>query len=237
MPITELAMDALALLTALRAGGRTVAPERVLLGAAAGTLVSLTARRLALSRTATAALWLPTALAMSALAGGGASLRAAARLLLSTALLGGLTAALAGPLGSLPAARAVAALCVLAALCAGRRSAEAARVFIRFKGRQAAFPALADSGNRLRDYLTGFPVIVLPEGAAREALGLVGAALRPIVAQTAGGRAMMWCFVPEEAAVFSGGRARRVRAAVALSPGMPGDAPALIPSALMEERR
>jgi len=95
----------------------------------------------------------------------------------------------------------------------------------------AEFDAIIDSGNTLRDYLTHRSVIVLPDGA-REALGLCGVALRPIFADTAGGRQMMDCFMPEETLLIIGGKTICVRAAAAFSPGLREDAPALVPSAL-----
>ncbi len=56
---------------------------------------------------------------------------------------------------------------------------------------------MLDSGNTLRDYLTHLPVIVLPEEAGRRRMGLSGAALRPIFADTAGGRQMMGVLTPQ----------------------------------------
>lgn len=231
-------MDALTLALALRLDGMRIRPVRVALGALAGTLAARLIRALAFSRARQAVFWLPVAGLMALAAGWrGRALPAGALLVMSAAgLLGGVTLALTGATGSRPAAYALAALCAGVTAARGIREAGRLRVVIRYRGRQAVFPALHDSGNSLRDYLTRLPVIVLPEAAARERLGLHGVALRPIFAQTAGGRLMMWCFLPDEAFVLRGRRRKGVRAAVALSPGLPSASPALLPGALLGRR-
>ena len=233
----ELVMDALTLVVALRLAGRRIRPLRVALGAALGTLAALLCRALQLTRMQTAVLWLPVAALMMLVAGGNrrAPLRGALLVMSAAGLLGGLVQALGGALGSLPAAYALAILCALGSAAYGvhRAGHGVSRVLIRYRDRQAAFPALIDSGNGLCDYLSRRPVIVLPEGEARERLGLSGAALRPIVAKTAGGTQLMWCFLPQETVLVSSGSRQRVCAAVALSPGLTGDAPALVPLALV----
>ncbi len=241
--LLDLVMDVLTLAIALLLGGRRVYPARVLLGAAVGTLLAAPARRSGLPQGLIALLWLPIAGAMALAAGADPKrpLRAALLTLASGALLGGLTLALSGATGSLAAGYALGpAIALAAALAAARGRARRAgayagraRLTLRYRGRTAAFDAMVDSGNSLRDYLTRRPVIVLPEATARKRLELGGAALRPIFADTAGGRQMMWCFLPEEAALRMGGEKTPLRAAVALSPGLAPDAPALLPQALL----
>lgn len=232
-------MDALTLALALRLDGRRIRPGRVALGALLGAAAAAAVRALGLPRAGQAALLPLIAAAMARAAGfRGRSLPAGTLLVTSAAgLLGGLTLALGGALGSLDAAYALAAACALAtAARAARRSAPPgarARIVVRYRGRQAVFAAMSDSGNSLRDYLTRRPVIVLPEKTGRARLALGEAALRPIPAQTAGGRQLMWCFVPDETLVWTAHGRRRVRAAVALAPGLPRGTPALLPGELI----
>ena len=242
MALLDLAMDVLTLVVALRLSGRRLRPARILCGALLGVLAAAIVRRLPLSRLQSAALILPIAAAMMRVAGGDRRrpLRGALLVLSAAGLLGGLVLSLCGALGSLPAAYALSIACALgtAAVAArGRRDlqgASHARLLLRYRGQSAAFEAMLDSGNGLRDYLTHRPVIVLPEETGRGRLGLADAALRPIVASTAGGQQLMWCFLPEEAVLVSDGERTHLCAAVALSQGLPGDAPALVPPALLQ---
>ena len=240
MPLDELVMDALTLAVALRLAGRRPRPLRILPGALFGTLCSMAVHALGLSHWQSAALWLPIAAVMMLIAGGDRKkpLRGALLVMSAAGLLGGLVLALASALGSLPAAYLLAIACALGSAAyashAGKGAVDKARVLIAFRGKQGVFEALMDSGNGLRDYLSGRPVIVLPEEEGRRRLGLESAALRPIVAGTAGGQQMMWCFVPERTVVIVSGRRRRAQAAVALSPGLTDDAPALVPPGLVE---
>lgn len=241
--LLELALDALMLALALRLAGRPIRPARIAAGAALGTAAS--AVLAGLPRPGQALLWLPVALAMMRLADGPATiwlaLRRALVLLCAAGLLGGTLLALLGATGSPAAAYGIALASVAAMACAAgraRRSAAAAPKRLRlrcgYRGREVTLPAIADSGNTLRDYLTHKPVVVLPQ-AAGERLGLGGAALRPIFADTAGGRQMMACFVPQVLEVLADGERRVLPAVVALSPGLGADAPALVPAALLAE--
>ena len=240
MPLDELVMDALTLAVALRLAGRRPRLPRILPGALLGTLCSMAVRRLGLTHGQSAALWLPIAAVMMLIAGGDRRkpIRGALLVMSAAGLLGGLVLALSSALGSLPMAYLLAIVCALGSAAyasrAGKSTVDKARVQIDCRGRRGVFEALMDSGNGLRDYLTGRPVIVLPEEEGRRRLGLEGAALRPIVAKTAGGEQMMWCFLPERTVVIVNGRRKRAQAVVALSPGLTGEAPALVPIGLME---
>ena len=241
MALLDLVMDVLTLVVALRLSGRRLRPTRILCGAALGALAASLVRRLPLSRLQSAALLMPIAAAMMLCAGGDRRkpLRGALLVFSAAGLLGGLVQALAGALGSLAAAYALGiafALATAAVTARGRRHAQGdsrARLLVRYRGRSASFEAMLDSGNGLRDYLTHRPVIVLPEETGRERLGLAGEALRPIVANTAGGQQLMWCFLPQEAIFAADGERTRLCAAVALSQGLPADAPALVPPSLL----
>ncbi len=229
-------MDALMIAMAFRLLGRSVRPVRLLAAALLGAAAAAGARQISLSGGGMILLWLATAFAMMAAAGGRKSLcrpiESTAALLASAGLLGGTVLALeraAGPLGLLLGTLAAAALA--AAAFRKRRTAQNhVKVRILYRGHWIGFQALVDSGNGLRDYLTGRPVIVLPE-AQRDSIG--EAAFRPIFANTAGGRQMMWCFTPDQTQFFSDGKWRKVEAALAFSPGLGGDDPALFPTALL----
>lgn len=241
--LLDMMLDVLMLLLALRFAGRRPRPVRVL---AAALLGALAARlTVGMPQGARAALWLPTAAAMTAAADGGRGIRGILRgsglLLASAGLLGGMVQALLGATGSRGAALllgAGVALCTAAAAFRARRSGlsmHTVRVVCRYRDRQATFEAMVDTGNCLRDYLTQRPVIVLPEERGRVCLALEEAALRPIFADTAGGRQMMWCLKPDTTRILEGGTEREVKAVLALSPGLGKDAPALLPAALLDE--
>ena len=226
------------LLLALRFAGWRIRPVRVALGALLGALCAQAA--VPLSHTARMLLWLPVALVMMLVTGGRRAARAPGRaaglLLCAAGLLGGIVLSLYGATGSLRLAYALGGAAALAVMLLHRQPGRPvpARAQCRLHGQTASFRAMADSGNTLRDYLTHLPVIVAPEEVGRRLLHLEGAALRPIFADTAGGRQMMQCFLPEETIITLDGEQRRVRAAWALSPGLAENAPALIPGALLE---
>ena len=232
------------LLIALRLCGGRIRPLRILCGALAGAAVAYAARHVPLSGGQAALLWAPSALGMMAIACGRRALvhpmRSVAVLLCAAALLGGVVLSLHGATQSFALAYAtggVCAVCIAVMVLRARRTVTSEthlRVRCRYRGKRAAFDAMADSGNTLRDYLTHRPVIVMPEARGRACFALAGAALRPIFADTAGGRQMMYCFSPEEVCLVAGAQTRRVRAAVALSPAMSPSAPALVPAALLE---
>ena len=108
------------------------------------------------------------------------------------------------------------------------------RVSCVVRGKRASFEAMVDSGNCLRDYLTHRAVIVLPEKAARAWFELGDMPLRPIFADTAGGRQMMGCLAPESTSVAVEGRSIGVKCVLALSPALSPDAPALLPQSLLD---
>jgi len=231
-------VNALCVCMALRLMGRRIRPGRALASAllGAGIAAWLRSGAVGLHRTL---LWLPAAYLMAGAAGCGWRVRGALVLLGAYGLVGGTVGALAGAAGSLAAGWLAGAAALgpmaLAILRARRASQDVhrARVTICVKGRSASFDAIIDSGNSLRDYLTHRPVIVLP-GSAADALGLRGAPLRPIFADTAGGRQMMDCFTPERVTLQCAGGRRRVAACAAISGALADGAPALVPQALLD---
>lgn len=228
--------NALCLMMTLRIAGRPAHRARVtaaaLLGAVSAQAVRPAGRAIAVC------FWLPVAACMTAAASGTWSLRMTLLLLACEGFLGGTIGALSGALGSLGAAWCAGAAFALVmsanAIHVRRRAADTRMVRLRITcgERTAEFHALVDSGNCLRDYLTHRPVIVLPE-SARARLGLCGAPLRPIFADTAGGRQMMDCVTPRSVVVIEGGHALAVSACAAFSPGLPARAPALLPQSLL----
>ena len=103
-----------------------------------------------------------------------------------------------------------------------------------YRGRAVRFEAIIDSGNTLRDYLTHYPVIVMPKSVGSRLFRLEGEALRPIFADTAGGRQMMDVFIPDETSLTAGGKSSRIDAAVAFSDALSKEAPALVPASLLD---
>ncbi|MBR4040563.1 MAG: sigma-E processing peptidase SpoIIGA [Clostridia bacterium] len=236
-------MNVLMLALAVRLGGGRFRPGRVIAGALAGTWIASGARALALSRMEAACLWLPAAIIMMGIAGGRKALRtpvkSALLLMCAAGLVGGMVLSFSGVTGSLAGAYVLGAAAALAAgACTARARCAAqdmhcARVTCAYRGRQATFDAIIDSGNTLRDYLTHLPVIVIDEKSARQALAIGDMRFRPIFAQTAGGRVRMDVFVPQEIVLEADGKRITVRAAVALCDRLGENVPALVPAALL----
>lgn len=237
-------MNAAMLLMAVRLMGSRARLWRVWLAALSGALIAAGLRGAGLSRGQTALLWLPVASGMMIAACGRKAARHPVRsgmmLLCAAGLLGGTVLALSGATGSLIPAYGLGVLCALllgVQAIRSRRTAQAVchvRLICCFRGAEAEFEAMLDSGNTLRDYLTHLPVIVMPEGTGRQRLHLEDTPLRPIFADTAGGKQMMAVLTPQEIRLKAKEEWRTVRAVVALSPGMEDDAPALVPAQLMD---
>lgn len=233
------------LLIAARLDGRWIRPRRLLLSACFGAGCAALVRVLALSKGCGAALWLPAAYLMTLIAQGKRAVlhpvRCVCLLLCAAGLLGGTLTALHGATGSLLKAYALGGVlmtAMTASLLRARRAASdvrRVRVTCRYQEKAAQFEAMIDSGNTLRDYLTHDPVIVMPKEVGIRLFGLEDTPLRPIFADTAGGRQMMDVFVPEETILFSEGKTKRVLAAVALSGMLSREAPALVPASLLDE--
>ena len=137
------------------------------------------------------------------------------------------------------------AVLLLGRLLAGKGRQWAGRgvVRIQWRGREAALPALVDSGNLLRDGLTGLPVIVAP-GAALGGLlppevnpgdtASLQSGLRLIRVRTAAGEKTLMCFHPDGVELRLGRARRWTDAVVALSgAALPR---ALVPTALLDEK-
>ena len=239
--LLDVLLDGVMTALALRLGGLKAPVWKTglaaLFGAAAARLCA------GLSVGTRAALWLPIAMIMMRIAAGRAAkpLRSAGLLLAAAGLLGGTVQALSGAAGSkavgLLLGAATAPLLGAAAVRARRmrRSVTSVRVRMTCGGRTAEFAAMVDSGNCLRDYLTHRPVIVIPQARGNRLFGLENTPMRPIFADTAGGRQMMFCLTPETTILDNGQTKRTVEALLALSPGLGGNAPALLPASLLED--
>lgn len=236
-------MNALVLALALRLAGIRIVPARVILGALAGAVIACLAK--GLPRIQAMLMWLPAAMVMMRIAqGGGSSKRMLVNALLlacAAGFVGGMVLALWGATGSLEIAYAlgiIASGCI--GLCAVRRRAQVhgcVRVVCTYRGKRAVLEAMIDSGNTLRDYLTHLPVIVIPEESARRALALEDTPMRPIFAQTAGGRQQMRVLPLQGIELEMDGMRQSIRAVIALSPRMSPSVPALVPDTLLGEAR
>lgn len=241
----DVLLDSLMLAIALRIERKQIRLWRVLCGACMGACIAAWTRAAGLSGPCLALLWLPSAMLMMFIAGGGKhrkNVRSGMVLLCAAGLLGGIVQALYGATGSFLAAYALGMAASVTTACSALRAERAAgdavraKVSICHRGCGAQFEGIIDSGNTLRDYLFHLPVIVLPEAdAAKLELGSV--LLRPIFADTAGGKMMMSCFVPKAITIECGGKRYRVKAAAALSSRMRSGSPALVPAVLLREER
>lgn len=161
-------------------------------------------------------------------------LRAAAFLAGGALIAGGASlvpvVALRGP-NALPCALLGAAL--LALMLAARRPLRGnwqVRLRVEVAGRTARFPALIDTGNRLREPLSGLPVLIAEQRLLDAALPDSG--WRELRYGAVGGGGRMSCFKPSALWIERGRRLTRAPEVwIALSPGqLPGCACALAPS-------
>jgi len=234
-------MNALMITLAFRMGSWKIVPLRIIAGALAGAAIAQAAA--GLPRWQGMLLWLPAAMMMMHIAQSRTACRSmlagAVLLMCAAGLVGGIVLALWGAMGSLAAAYLLGGfVSAVIGICAGRtrraaQEAQYVRLICTCCGRSAAFDAMIDSGNTLRDYLTHLPVIVLPERTGRGKLNLSDLPLRPIFAQTAGGRQKMYVLAPETITLEIDGEHHVVQAVFALSPQMSESIPALVPASLL----
>lgn len=237
---------ALSLLTAsgLACGLRRLHPARLMLLAALASLACTLCATLPWDWLRLALLPMPLLLPTPAWPGTPRALRRrlpAASLLLSLAMAGFVR--LMHSL-SLPTSLALLAACCLTPLLSGGVPRPApvccATVELMHQGHTVVLTALVDTGNLLRDPLTGLPVIVVSRRAARKltplpAQGQLLPGMRLISVRTAAGSALMAIFRPQRVRVLSGQTWREVRAMVGLSPDGYDGAQALLPACLTED--
>ena len=208
----------------------------------------------ALGMLAWPALWplwilgLPTSVAACFGAHGvGACVRCTLTTLGAALLLGGACTAISS--AGLPALASLALAAVLgtalylltslapSALCDVRQ------VELKVGERAVILPAMLDSGNRLRDPVTGMPVVVVPRKAmgrlfpgVPEGGGLCDLPLgfRLLSVRTAAGSALLPLFRPEMCTLYVNGHARQAKLLVAVAGRDYGGVQALVPTAALE---
>lgn len=112
-------------------------------------------------------------------------------------------------------------------------------VLLRIGARQTTLTALVDSGNLLRDAVTGLPVIVISRCAAAKLLplpptGALSPGMRLMNVRTISGTALMTILRPDCVRVLSGGQWQDVQALIGLSPDGYEGFQALMPSCLIQ---
>ncbi len=147
--------------------------------------------------------------------------------------------------GPLPGLLGVAAGCagVMLAPRVLRRTPEVscAALNVRVGAAAVRMTALVDSGNLLRDAVTGLPVIVLSRSAAGCMMSLPAAGellpgMRYLPIRTAAGSALMLLVRPDAVTLIAGGRERRVEALLGVSPEAEAGFTALVPACLLQDR-
>ena len=161
-------------------------------------------------------------------------LKAAALLAGAALLSGGVSAvpglAPRGPMGVCCAALGALLLMLMLAARHPLRGDWQVSLAVDCGGGTARFAALIDTGNRLREPLSGLPVVIAEARLLKGALPASGWRRLPYGA--VGGDGTMACFKPASLWIERGGRRRRAPEVwIALSPGpLPGSARALAPS-------
>lgn len=114
------------------------------------------------------------------------------------------------------------------------------RVEVRWRGRSVCLSALVDSGNLLRDGITGLPVVVCSQEALSPLLprmfpGMLPEGFRYLSVRTAAGSALMPCFRPESLRLLERGGWAPVEALVGLTVDGYSGFQALVPAVLTRE--
>ncbi len=234
-------MDFLSLLLTARLASLRFRPGRAALAAAFGAGYALLSYGLwpALRSIPVLA---AAALIMAAAVWGARGLKACPLLLASCMMLSGLADFLWKRGVPSPGILTACGLCVLFLIRLYDRirsgSGEKLALRISWRGRSACLPALRDSGNLLRDPVTGLPVIMAP---ARSIAPLLPGeeipagwtdlprGFRLIHARTAAGEGTYPCFHPDAVTIVLHSRAADADAVIALSDG--GISRALVPDA------
>jgi hypothetical protein len=122
-----------------------------------------------------------------------------------------------------------------------RRAADVPRcatVCIRRGCQRLTLTALIDSGNLLRDVITGLPVIVISRRAAGRLMllppdGSLLPGMRLMTVRTISGSAMMTVFRTDSVRLMHGGSWQEVRALIGLSPDGYDGFQALVPASVL----
>jgi len=143
-------------------------------------------------------------------------------------------------LSFLPPVLLPAALCMLLPIAARLHAAQGesplAAVELHHQGHRLHLTALVDSGNLLRDPLTGLPVIVVSRPAAQRLLGVQAftPGMRLISVRTVAGSSLMAVFRPALVRVRTGGPWQQVQAIIGLGPDGYHGFQALVPASLAQ---
>lgn len=218
----NLAMNALVLAFAARRTARRLSLGRALAASALGTVYALAAW--GLPPCVRSLYGVPLAGIVMAITAFGFSARAAMLVLIGGWMAAGVTDFLVckgvPPLWALT-------LCACMLMLCGRIGVRGAygTARIRYRGRVKTLPVLYDSGNLLRDPLSGLPVVVAPYAMMRDILpplttrdlSTLPKGFTLLRAGTAGGDKTFMCFRPDAFALREGAAWREKNAVVALS--------------------
>ncbi len=125
--------------------------------------------------------------------------------------------------------------------CLGPQATDLPRcttIEIRHGGAKLSLTALIDSGNLLRDVITGLPVVMISQRAAARLIplpkeGQLTPGMRLMTVRTVSGTAMMAIFRPDRVSLLVNGTWRPVRTLIGLSPDGYDGFQALVPATLM----
>lgn len=238
-------------LCALPLGGKLAglpAPGRSALAASAGLAGALSLCALVLPPLQLLALGsLPCAVALCFRTHGlGPCLRGCVTTLGASLILGGGAQALTArgvpaPFALLAGAGVALLVYLLATLLPGALC-DVRQVELRVDGNAVILPAMLDSGNLLRDPVTGLPVLVVPRKAARllfpgvrdlSDLASLPLGFRLLNVRTAAGSALLPLFRPDECRLYLNGHSSQARLLVAVAGPEYGGAQALVPMAAL----
>lgn len=154
---------------------------------------------------------------------------------------GSMTALLAGGMTALPAGALSMGLCLLVYLLMNLLPAtlcDIRQVELKVEGRAVILPAMLDSGNLLSDPITGLPVLVIPQRAARtlfpdvrdmSCLNTLPLGFRLLNVRTAAGSSLLPMFRPDECRIYLNGSACQADLLVAVAGQEYGGVQALVP--------
>ncbi len=187
-------------------------------------------------------------LLMTALAFGGSALRLFPTVVASAFLFSGVVEALRQ--WRVPTCLILFVCGLLTAFCCVRQrkgnecGSAAGRIKIVYQGREISLSAIPDSGNLLKEGVTGLPVIVVPE---QEIQSLIPAGTRVSIPETlplgwrlvpvhtASGTGLLMCFHPDCITIIRQDRAFQMDAAIAVSAF--AERKALVPESVWNARR
>jgi len=174
--------------------------------------------------------------------GGPACIRCTLMTLCASFLLGGaMSAFLSGGMSAAPSGALSLGLCLFAYLLMNLLPAalcDIRQVELRVEERHIILPAMLDSGNLLTDPVTGLPVLVIPQKAARtlfpavhdlSCLGSLPLGFRLLSVKTAAGSSLLPMFRPDECRIYVNGSACRADLLVAVAGRDYGGVQALVP--------